>query len=192
MNTVSGRQRWLVGLSLAALAAAGVAILAAVRRDGPRAPVLGDEPVYQNGREGIRFLVPEGWTQFARGDAPSGKPGEEWTLVEYQLHGAETQTVLRLTCVDLPESADVEQFLAGHWPDATLTPLGPPQPVTVDGVAGTDTLFTLGPKGGKIVHEVYAFRRRGRVYLFTGIFAEDDTRARQQVRRAVESVEWRR
>jgi hypothetical protein len=192
MNIAPGRQRWVVGLSLAVLAAAGIAILAAALRDRPRAPVLGDEPVYQNSREGIRFLVPEGWTQFARGEAPSGKPCQEWTLVEYQLHGTETQTVLRLTCVDLPESSDVQQFLAKHWPDATLTALGPSQPITVDGVAGTDTLYTLGPKGGKIVHEVYAFRRGGRVYLFAGIFAEDDSRARQQVRRAVESVQWRR
>jgi hypothetical protein len=191
MNSVSDRQRWLAWPCVAVLAGLGIALLAGGCSGGPRAPVLKDEPVYQNPQEGLSFEVPEGWTQFARREAPSGKATEEATLVEYQLHGADSQTVLRVTCIDLPKSADVQQYLTKHWPDATLTPLGPAEPITVDGVEGTDTPFTLGPEGSKIVHDIYAVRRGGRVYLFAGIFAQDDSRARQQVRRAVESIRWR-
>jgi hypothetical protein len=191
MKTFSGRQRWLVWLCGACLAGLGLVLFVSLRGDRPRAPVLKDEPVYQNAREGLRFLVPEDWTMLARGEAPASATGQEWPLVEYQFHGADSPTVLRVTCIDLPESADIQQYLTKHWPAATLKPLGPPQPFTVDGVEGTATLFNLGPEGGPIVHEVYAFRRGPRVYLFTGIFAADDSRARQQVRRAVESIQWR-
>jgi hypothetical protein len=192
MKTLSGRQKALAWLCGALLAGLALVLFFSLHGDTPRAPVLKDEPVYQNGREGFRFLVPEGWTVVSRGEAPSGKAGQEWTLVEHQLYGVESQTILRVTCVDLPQDADVQDYLTKHWPGATLTPVSPPEPIRVDGVEGTDTLFSLGPKNGPIVHEVYAFRRGGRVYLFTGIFAEEDSRARQQVRRAVESIQWRR
>ena len=39
--------------------------------------------------------------------------------------------------------------------------------------------------------ETVAFRRGGRVYFFHGLFGPTDAKARDQVRRAVESTIWK-
>src|SRR5262249_45571367 len=78
----------------------------------PRAPALVDEPIYQNEREGLRFLVPEGWKQLARADVPPGKVDRERLLVQYRrlLPGQEATLEVRLA--DLPTSAALDSLLS--------------------------------------------------------------------------------
>src|SRR5689334_14831576 len=79
----------------------------------PRAPALRDDPVYQNDREGFRFLAPEGWTQSARTEVPPGKVKTETPLVDYRRTKGEGRAALRVSLADLPESTDLESYLSG-------------------------------------------------------------------------------
>ncbi len=62
----------------------GLVLLFSGCRSRPRAPLLRDDPVYQNDREGFRFLAPEGWTQSSRSEVPPGKITKELSLVDYR------------------------------------------------------------------------------------------------------------
>jgi hypothetical protein len=175
-----------VGLlaALGALAPAGCG-------NRPRAPALQDEPVYQNDREGFRFLVPDGWTQHARAELPPGPAEQERILVEYQRLQADKPNVFRVSLIDLPESKNLEQYLRSRWPGQPLQPEGAPEPVEVDGVTGSHWVFRA-VEGGQVLREdVYVFRREARVYLFSGIYPPDDAPPRQEVRRTVEGIRWK-
>jgi predicted Zn-dependent protease len=158
---------------------------------GPRAPVLVDEPLYQSSTEGIRFQVPDGWTQHARGEFPPGPVSHERMLVEYRRVGAE-QIYFRVTLVDLPASTDLQKYTTERLPGGVLRLQSPPEPVEVDGVAGTHFALTRNSAGEPVLMDVYAFRRGDRNYLFTGAYPEADTQSRQQVRRAVEGIQWKK
>jgi hypothetical protein len=41
------------------------------------------------------------------------------------------------------------------------------------------------------IREVAAFQRGDKTYLFTAVFASSDTKARDQVRRTIESIIWK-
>jgi hypothetical protein len=186
----SARLRRAARLCLAALLAAGLSPAGGCRPK-PRAPALLDEPVYQNAREGFRFLVPEGWIIAARADVPPGPAETERMLVQYQHSAGEKPATFEVSLADLPEGTDLASHLAGpsfgaeHW-DLS----GPPEKVEVDGVAGTRYGFTARADRKALAREVTAFRRGGRVYFFTALASRDDTGAREQVRRAVGRIIW--
>lgn len=158
----------------------------------PVAPALKDEPVYQNDREGVRFLVPDGWTQFAKGDIPPGKLDKERRLVEYKRKTFGKGAGLIVTVVDLEPTADLAAYLAGPAFGAEKWQLkGKPEAIEINRVAAQRFTFVSRIQKEEMVREVVAFRRGERVYLFTGLFASDDARARDQVRRAVGSTVWK-
>src|SRR5262245_41969592 len=78
----------------------------------PRAPVLRDDPVYQNDQEGFRFLAPDGWSQSMRGEVPPGKVDKERSLVEYRRKKGSAGASLRVSLADLPTSTDLAAYLA--------------------------------------------------------------------------------
>jgi hypothetical protein len=156
----------------------------------PRAPALEDGPVYQNNREGFRFLVPDDWTQFASGEAPPGKVDNEAMLTEYRLLKAERPSILRVTLLDIPPEDSIEAYLTDQFGKLGWRLKGGSESCTAGGVAGTR--FTLvNTASPQEIREVYAFRRGGRVYFFTAILAASDSKARLQVRRAIESLSWK-
>ena len=125
-------------------------------------------------------------------EAPPGRLEQEALLVEYKLLNADRPAALRLTLMDLPEAAPVESYLAAALPSAEgWQRAGKTEPVEVQGRQGTRITFTLRQDKGQTIREVVAFRRGERVYFFTGVFDTSDTNARQQIRRVVESVEWK-
>lgn len=168
------------------------ALVAAGCSRGPHAPALVDEPEYRNSQAGFRFLVPTGWTQVARAETPPGPAPEERLLVEYKLLNSDRPAGLQVACVDLTPDRDLETYLAGpsfgtdHW-----RILEPPENLSVNGVGATRCL--LAPAGQRTdqVREVVAFRRKARVYLFNALYTTGDSKARQQVRRAVDSIVWK-
>ena len=110
-------------------------------------------------------------------------------LVEYRLFG-DQPVALRVTAVDLPPSEDLVAHLGGQLPGGGWKQSAAPEEFAAGGVTGTHKAFTGREGGQPLTHDVYAFRRGGRVYLFVGVFAAADTKARQEVRRAVESLSW--
>lgn len=164
-----------------------VAAVAIGCTDRPKAPALGNEPVYENVREGFRFVAPDGWQQAAKADVPPGRAEKERLLVRYFAASSEKAAVFEVTLVDLPESADLAGQLAGRshgvadWQSA-----GPGKPITIQGASATQ--FAFRSKNSN--KDVITFRRGGRVYLFTIISDVSDGKGRDLARKAVESVVW--
>jgi hypothetical protein len=175
-----------------ALLAASLAAVSGCSSRRPHAPALRDGPVYQNSEQGIRFRVPEDWTQAAQAQTPPGRLAQEVMLVEYRLVNADPPAVLRLTVVDLPENADIQKYLAETLPGAEgWHQEGRAESIQAQGKTGSRFTFTQRRGKERTTREVAAFRRGARVYFVTGIFGSTDTNTRQQLRRTVESIEWK-
>jgi hypothetical protein len=161
--------------------------------DRPHAPALSNDAVFQSDREGLRFPVPDGWVQFERSELPPGPVSQPRLLVSYHPAKPDTAAELELYRVDLPEDADPGQFLADH-PIGALkwSPKPPPQPLELNGAPATRYTFTRGTGRTEVTREVVAFRRGPRVYLFAVTFPASDPEARDQLRRAVQNVIWKK
>ena len=182
----SGWQRWaLIRVGIPLL------LLSAGCSRTPKAPLLRDEPVYQNGEAGFRFQVPEGWTQVAKGDIPGEAP-QPHLLVEYKGLNMDQPAGLQVTAVDLPTSTSLEKYLTGpSFGSEIWRPTAKAERFQVKGVEATRFAFESKARQQNLAREVVAFRRNERVYLFTGIFALGDTKSREQIRGAVKSTIWK-
>ncbi len=179
-------------LLLIACALAASSWLAAGCGRTPQAPALENGPVFKNSREGFRFLVPEGWIQYARGEVPPGPLNQERLLVEYELHTGDRPAKLSVTCIDIPnETADLGEYVLEHPKDQGWRYQTTPRIVPINGVSAK--LVKLGGYlSGKEpwTREVHVFRRGERVYLFSGTFLLSDARAEREIHRAIESIIW--
>src|SRR5262245_25690219 len=154
----------------------------------PSAPALRDEPVYENAQEGFRFLAPEKWTQIVRASLPSGKLDRERLLVSYRRTDAGRPAQLEVSRADLDESASFAEHLAGPaFGSARWKPKGSPEALTVGGARGVRHVFAEPSGKDERVREVVAFRRGGRCYFFSGVYLAADTKARDEIRRSVNS-----
>jgi hypothetical protein len=174
---------------------------------GPQAPLLSDESVYQNNREGFRFDVPNGWIQSLRGEMPSGTVQDEHPLVEYKLLDGPAPAAFQVTCIDLPQGKTVESYMAermkgpGHWQLEE-----PVKTVSIHGKEAQQLRYVSKPPttnrfGQKIkpaateiddLREVSAFRFGDRIYFFAALVASSDKKALEEARRAVDSLEWKK
>ena len=77
---------------------------------GPRAPVLRDSPVYQNNREGFRFLVPDNWVQSASAVLPKEELEREVILVQYRMRTANVGATLEVLCFDETEPSELDEY----------------------------------------------------------------------------------
>jgi hypothetical protein len=168
-----------------------LALAAASCSDRPKAPPLVNEAVYQNPKAGVRFLAPEGWSITSRSDLPQGRLEKPIVLVSYVQNEGMKPGEFELMAVDLPEDANLGEFLVGYrigpekW---VMKP--PPAATTVGGEAATQ--FVLTRKLGKSEYrrEATAVRRGGRAYFFVVTFLTADVEHRDQARKSVESVTW--
>lgn len=154
----------------------------------PKAPALRDEPVYDNPKEGLRFLSPSGWSQQARSDPPSGETDKEQLLVRYQGFLGEKAALLELTRADLPEGSDILARLKepSHSLRETWQQAGAPESVTVGGRPATR--YALTQK--KMTKEVTVIRRGNRTFFFIGVFDTADDKTRLAIRKVVTDVTW--
>ncbi len=182
--------RRLPALPLAVLLLSG--LLLAGCSGGPRAPALRDEPVYENAQEGFRFLAPEKWTQNVRAALPSGKLDRERLLVSYRRTEAGRPAQLEVSRADLDESASFAEHLAGPaFGSARWKARGAPEELTVGGARGERHVFAEPPGKDERVREVVAFRRGERCYFFGGVYLAADAKAREEIRRSVNSIIWK-
>jgi hypothetical protein len=170
-----------------------VTLVAAGCARRPRAPALLNEPVYQNSQEGFRFLVPEGWTESARSDTAPARTEKEWLLVRYELFTAEKPASLEVTLADVPETTGLGAFLSGPSHGGSLwRAAGGAAELRINDEPAQRLTFTGKVGGEAMTREVTAFRRGERVYFFTGMYPTVDTKARDETRRAVGSVLWKK
>jgi hypothetical protein len=183
-------QRWHHRPALLSLLVLLAAVMLSGCRPKPKAPALLDDPVFQSD-EGFRFLVPEGWIMAARGNAPSGPLDKERLLVQYLRADSDAQATLEVSVADLPEDADLAEYLSGpsfgasQWKQS-----GSQEKLEVGGRPGVRYRFTARVSKAMLAKEVTAFRRGGRVYFFTLLFAPADATAPEQVRRAINRLVW--
>jgi hypothetical protein len=168
-----------------------MAALAGCERQ-PRAPALEDGTVYSNGREGFRFVVPDGWSQQAKADVPPGPVSKERVLVIYRYFGGALPATLQVSLVDLPETADLAEHLARPSEGIDWRTSARPEPLHIGGQAAKR--YFLSGKAGKydMAREVVALRRGGRVYFFSASFLGSDGVRREQVRETIAGVLWSR
>jgi hypothetical protein len=167
--------------------ALGLAVLGCDAR--PRAPALQEEPIYQNTREGFRFLAPEGWTVQARADVPAGRLEKERLLVLYSQQGA----TLQVSMADLPESSDLAEYLAvPAFGVAKWEASAPPASLQLGGQPAVRYQFKGRAGKDPLDREVIACRHGERVYFFTILTPAGDSTARDVARRAIESTTWKK
>jgi hypothetical protein len=159
---------------------------------GPRAPSLRDEPVFQDAKAGLRFLVPDGWNTSSKTIYQPESTSQERSLVEYGKISNDQLASFEVTFADLPPSTDLGAYLSGPSLGQTRWNLtANATPLTVDGVEAQRFILAAGEGPGQTTKEVVVFRRGERVFFFTGLFPSSDNESRQQIRRAVESIVWK-
>jgi len=157
----------------------------------PEAPELRDSPVYENPQEGFRFMVPDGWTQTASSILPEGDLKGEAFLVRYRVKSPVAGSTLQIECLQedgrmsLQEHHSAASYRVDRWEPATE-----PEAVTIGGRQAQRMLFEAMMDNRRLSKEVTCFRKGNRVYSFVGLFAAEDEKAQQQIRRAVNSLIW--
>jgi hypothetical protein len=158
---------------------------------GPEAPELRDAPVYENAKEGFRFMVPDGWTQTASSILPAGDLEGDAFLARYRVKSPEAGSTLQIECFQENEPADLQEYHSGPSYRVNRWKLkGEPETVTLGGREAQRMMFEATMDGRDISKEVVCFRKGNRVYSFVGLFSSTDEKARQQIQRAVASVNW--
>lgn len=155
----------------------------------PRAPALSDSPVYQNKREGIRFLVPDGWTQSASSDLPPRIEGDV-LLVRYKMKTPGQSASVEIRCFDEDEPTDLSNYHAEPSHAVAKWKLVNEESIEINEANAKRLAYIGVMRGKRMTKEVVAFRRDDRVYSFLGLFWSSDEKARQQLRRAIDSVIW--
>src|SRR5262249_53294286 len=141
------------------------------RPGGPKAPPLGDEPVYQNGKIGLRFLAPQGWPVTSRSEIPPGPLTRTIVLVNYAQGGGTKPAEFDLIAADVPEGDDLTRFMAEYRIGSERwVARGGEAPVTVNGATATRFAMARGAGKDEYRREVTAFRRGPRVYFFVVTF----------------------
>jgi len=159
----------------------------------PSAPLLRTSPVYRSPHEGFRFLVPEGWIQQASSILPPGELEGETFLVRYRLRTPEQGAMLQVVCCDQSLTDDLREHHAGpsyrveRW-KAAAEDQG--ETIRINEVPAERYTYTATVNGRSMSKEVVCFQRNQRIYSFVGLFWSSDDKAREQIRRAVESTIW--
>lgn len=156
----------------------------------PKAPALIDEPVYQSS-EGFRFLVPEEWTMIGRASPPTGRVEKECLLVQYRRSSGDSDAMVEISLMDLPEDADLLEYLSRpSFSVRRWKSLGQPESIEAGGASGTCYRFSGRAGKSDLAKEVIVFRRGGRVYFFTVLYSPKDATAVEQVRRSINGLTW--
>jgi hypothetical protein len=147
---------------------------------------------YENAHDGIRLQPPKGWSQTGLAREQTGHVPKEVPMVKYRLFDGKRIGVFRLSIVDLPEGASVEEFLKEKSPGLEDWKPDPPKstPAEVGGRPGIRMTFRGKWEMQPAIKEVLAVRSSTRVYSFTGIYGVNDKAARDAIRQAVASVIW--
>lgn len=175
------------GLILAALAASLPGC-----QDAPRAPALANETVYQNDAVGVAFVTPEGWTLYAKTTLPPGPLDRPIRLTAYGRAADKFHAEFELYAVDVPPGADLLDYLNTHKiGPGVWTPVGKPLALTVRGVPATRYAFAGVKADAKTRRQVVAFPRGDRQLLIVFTHHDDDSQARDQAQKAIDSVTWK-
>jgi hypothetical protein len=188
MLVIPSPWRHRVGMSLLVALVLGPAVGCS---RGPRAPALLDEPIYENRQEGFHFVTPDGWKMQSRTELPPGKLTEERSLVKYERQTGERSSSLEVSMADVPSETDLTTCLQQRAAAPAPWPLAKPmERLTLGGQPAARAIFVSPLPVEREVHEIVAVRHGSRVYYFTAVLPVGDTRARDEVRKALATLSW--
>ena len=195
-KSLTTRGRQVAAAFLGASLVLGVLMAAAwaVGNSPPRPvapPLIQGEPVYENKQEGFRFLPPPNWPMHSRTEVPPGKLDKERLLVSYKRATGGGFSILDVSMNDVPPGKELKDCVAEYAVIRKIwEPDGKPRPFEVAGLPALRQAFKSSGSANPLAKEVVGVLKGERVYFFAGIFAAKDTKSRDQVRKAVESLTW--
>src|SRR5262249_48765297 len=113
----------------------------------------------------------------------------ERLLVEYKSFLNDKSATFDVSMADVPEERSLTACIEGRAEEGWRS-TGAVEQLQVGSQPAARGSFTMTVGIETTCKEVVAVRRGRRVYFFTSVFAPDDTRARDEVRKAVASVSW--
>jgi hypothetical protein len=159
----------------------------------PHAPALLNDPIYQDDLAGFRLEIPDSWIIYAKSNLTRGEPlPEERKLVGYRLSRAEKPAMFEISCMDLPDGADLTAYFTRHG--AGSSPWhreGTPESITLGTMPAQRLVFVTGSGTKAERKEVVAVRIGGRTYFFTLVSAPTDAETREAVRRRLAGMTWK-
>ncbi|MFO0820879.1 MAG: hypothetical protein U1A77_23230 [Pirellulales bacterium] len=156
----------------------------------PQAPALRDSPVYQNKSAGFRFLVPQGWRQMATASLPD-KLEQEFLVARYGLTTSPQGAMFEVMCFEPMGEFDAQKHHSGpshgakEWSPVKEEAKAGGPPVRED-----RQMFSASLAGKPTVKEVINVTKGNRVFSFIGLYGPSDSAAKEEIRRAVESLQW--
>lgn len=157
----------------------------------PRAPILPSGPVYRHAQLDFRFLIPEGWVALSNAALPDGAIDKEVCLAQFRVPST-TGASFEVLCFDPEYAPDLGKYHGEPSQGISNWALeGEASKVEVSGRSGERFVYVATmPNGVKQVKEVTCFERQGRMVSFVALATADDLPARDQLRRAVNSLVW--
>ena len=156
----------------------------------PYAPALTDDITYENSA-GMRFVVPERWSVTAKSNIPDPLPDHPTRLAAYR-NPQNVKAGLDVYVANLPSEMSLDDYLkANPIGPRNWKILAPAEELQVNGTPATRTLYAIRP-GQKQTdsREIVAFRHNDVCFFFLLEHTSDDTKSREQARRAIETTRW--
>jgi len=163
--------------------------------DRPKAPALTPSPILTNSRGAFRLTAPSDWRLLSRGELPPGKLEETRTIANYARTDGDTPAGFQVSAADLAPFDAVREILINDRTEgkASWSTHAANESLEAGGVKGTRLRLHSGTgrEKGAQIRDIYVFERGDLVWMFSGIYAPNDSQARDAVRRAVDSIEWK-
>lgn len=174
-----------------AITSLAVALLSAGCGGRPQAPSLRDGPVYHNRSAGLRFLVPQGWTQTVNSTLPDSTLERDFLLVQYRIKSSQHGGMFEVICYERDSEPDAAAYHGGpsHGVSA-WTLVDKPAEARVGGKPAKRYRFSAKQGAVEMIKEVVSCERGSRVMSFIGLFGKPDEGAAEELRRATNSVVW--
>ncbi|MFO0876876.1 MAG: hypothetical protein U0840_05835 [Gemmataceae bacterium] len=147
--------------------------------------------MYTDPHSGLRFLVPEGWTQQAKTNLPVGPISRgEVTLVLYRTFGTNSAS-FEVSCRDIDEDVDLGEFLGKRKRSGLAwTRVGSATSMECGGKSATRFILEGKPRDTKLTMEVTVIRQGKRVYFLAGTYPSGDSVRRGEIQQFFKDLSW--
>jgi hypothetical protein len=135
-------------------------------------------------------LPPPEWKQQARAEYPAGPVTERRLLVEYKCFTSAKAASLDVSMLDVPEDKPLIECVRESGTEDDWKTAEPPIELKIGGRPAARGTFTSTQGGEPRSCELVAVRGGSRVYFFAGVVAVGDTRSRDAIRKAIDTVSW--
>jgi len=131
----------------------------------------------------------------SRGELPPGKLEKVRTIANYNRLDGETPAGFQASAADTVGSEALRETLAtdGTEGKPVWNSHAPDEEIRAGGAKATRSMFHTGTgrEKGTRIRDIYIFERGELIWMFSGMYDLGDSQARDTVRRAIDSLEWK-